>query len=90
MIMARGLELAFPLKEVEWVMKMLFLTDLIVGVESLLEWAWLGLGFDYSECFENKEEGKTRRRLGFLWWPTGIDKVAYREKIKVAWMSLLI
>ena len=59
MIMAWGLELDFPLEEVEWVMKMLFLVDLIFEVESLLEWAWPGHGFDYSECFENEEEGKT-------------------------------
>ena len=36
-IMAWGLEITSPVKEVEWVMKNLFPDDLIVGMESLLE-----------------------------------------------------
>lgn len=66
-VMAWGLEIACLVEEVEWVMKILFLEDLIVGIDSLLEWPWPGKGFDYRECYENIEEGRKLGRVIFLW-----------------------
>ena len=63
-------------------MKSLFPKDLIAEIESLLEWTRLGQGFDYSEYFENEEDEKTQGKFGFVQWPTGIDKEAYKAKIK--------
>ena len=65
------MDIARPIEVVEWVTKSLFHDDLIVGIDSLLEWAWSGQGFDHSECFENIEEGRARGKFGFVWWPTG-------------------
>ena len=28
-------------------------------------------------------------RVGFLWWPTGVDKEFYKAKIKLAWAKLV-
>ena len=67
-VMAWGLEIERPIEEVEWVMRNFFQDDLSVGMESLLERAWPGKGFDYSECFEDYEEGLKKGRYGFLWF----------------------
>ena len=76
------------MEEVDWVMKM-FSADLIVGIDSLLEWVWLGKGFEYSECFENIEEGRKHGKFGLVWWPTGVEKGTYKAKIKVAWAKFV-
>ena len=57
MVMAWELELAFLEEQVEWVMKWLFPKDLVVGIDSLLEWAWLGNGFNYSDYYVDEDEG---------------------------------
>ena len=77
-----GLEIASLVEEVEWAMEKLFHDDLIVEIESLLDWAWSGKGFDHSECYEDYEEGLKKGRVGFLWWPIGVDKEMYKEKEK--------
>ena len=87
MVIAWGLELAFSVEEVEWVMKMLFPVVLIVGIDSLLEWVWSRQGFDYGECFENIEEDKKHEKCGFVWWPMRVEKDTYKAKIKVAWVK---
>ena len=88
-IMAWGLEIVSSVEVMVWVMKNLFSDHIIVGMEYLLEWSWLGKRFDYSECYRNYEEGMQRGRVGFLWWPIRVEKEVYKEKAKVAWTKLV-
>ena len=74
MVMVWGLELAFLEEEVEWVMKLLFPKDLIVGIDSLLEWACPGKGFNYSEYYADEDEGEVQGKFGFIWWPTRVER----------------
>lgn len=64
----------------------LFYDDLIVGLDSLLEWAYPGFGFDYSECYEDLEGASIMCFVPFLRWSARVNQLQfehdYTERIK--------
>ena len=81
-ILACGLELEEDMKIVEWVKKSLFKTDLIVGLESLLEWAYMRDGFNYNESYDDPEEAAVMRFVPFMTWPNRVNQEQFEEDYK--------
>lgn len=43
-------------------------------LDSIMEWAILGVGVDLSECFEDEDEGRRFGYIMFLRWRVKVDK----------------
>lgn len=70
-------------------MNQLFDGNLITNIDSILEWAHPGRAFDYSECYEDMEEGQVKGIIPFVNWPQGFSrKEAYVNERREAWTTL--
>ena len=89
MVMAWGLQTEDHEQVVGWVMRELFDKDLILNVDSMLEWAHPGWAFDFSEGYELEEEGIEMGIVPFVYWPRGFkDQESYTNERCQAWNAL--
>ena len=79
MVVAWGLELNKSTKEVRYVAKTLFAEDMLVGLDSILEWSVPGIGSDFVECFEDEDEGRQFGYILFLRWKVRLISPHYTK-----------
>ena len=82
MIMAWGLQVGEHEQVVGWVMRELFEEELISNMDALLEWAHPGWAFDFSEGYEDEEEGREKGVFPFVNWPyKQLDRMLTQKSI---------
>ena len=85
MVVAWGLELNNPIKEVRYEARTLFAKDMLGGLNYILNWSVPSIGLDLFECFEEEDEGKRYGYIPFLRWKVQVDKPSLYKAMKDAW-----
>lgn len=88
MIFAWGMELNEEVVIIKWVMSSLFDEELLGKMESLVEWAVPGQGYDVSEGIEDMDEATEEGLLPFVRWRKRVDREEYKISIFIAWEHL--
>lgn len=88
MIFAWGLELNEEIEVIKWVMSSLFDANLLMGMDSFLEWAVLGVGYDVLEGIKDTDEVTEEGLILFVRWWRRIDRDTYKLEILSAWENL--
>lgn len=88
MVIAWGLEIGDDIETVKWAATSLFDDDFIEGLDSILEWVVPGVGFDYSEGFEEAKDTDVFGIVSFVRWIGKVDKKAYVLERAWAWDKL--
>lgn len=87
MVAKWGLEVGKK-EEVEWVLKGRVDGDYLLGLQSVLGRAVLGVGFLCVEAMKGSEEEVPQQLMLFLRWPKGMNKDERRPKTYIKWGSL--
>lgn len=88
MLVVWGLELGDSIENVEWVVRAILDDEWLVGLNSILEWAIPGEGFDVSECFLDQQMVDLHELVHFMQWSTDFNRVKRRAEAVLAWDSL--
>lgn len=74
MVVAWGLELGDTTNNVQWVVRSIVEDEWLLGLNSVLEWAIPGAGFDVNEGFEDPVLAELHGLVPFMRWLMGFNR----------------
>lgn len=88
MVIAWGLESGDNTDTIKWAVTSIFEDAMLEGLDSILEWAVPGVGFDYLEGFVEAKDADEFGIVSFVRWIGKVDKEAYVLERARAWENV--